>query len=129
MSPTEKALQNRIKEAFAFKIPTSLWEIIVESLEVTEVKQLKNNPKKMYVEVTQSKGKTGYYGNSYNEYYNVQRDQYQDPPDYQNIFVYQDIKDAQIPQFKIKEIEEDPSIGQMTKAVYQFDEEEWIGVD
>jgi hypothetical protein len=38
MSPTEKALQNRIKEAFAFKIPTSLWEIIVESLEVTEVK-------------------------------------------------------------------------------------------
>jgi len=37
MSPTEKALQNRIKEAFAFKIPTTLWEIILESLEISDI--------------------------------------------------------------------------------------------
>ena len=34
-----------------------------------------------------------------------------------------------MPEFKIKEIEEDPSIGQMTKVIYLKDEEEWIGVD
>ena len=34
-----------------------------------------------------------------------------------------------MPQFKITEIEEDPLIGQMTKAIYLKDEEECIGVD
>ena len=32
MTPTEKAVQSRIKEAFAFKITTQLWEYIMESL-------------------------------------------------------------------------------------------------
>ena len=38
MTPTEKTLQNRIKEAFAFKISTNLWEFILQSLESTEFK-------------------------------------------------------------------------------------------
>jgi hypothetical protein len=33
MTPTERAIQSRIKEAFAFKIGPTLWEYIVESLE------------------------------------------------------------------------------------------------
>ena len=33
MTPSERAIQSRIKEAFAFKIGTSLWDYIVESLE------------------------------------------------------------------------------------------------
>ena len=57
MSPTEKALQNRIKEAFAFKIPTTLWEIILESLEISDIQTLKSNPKKLYVEINSVKGK------------------------------------------------------------------------
>ena len=32
MTPTERAVQSRIKEAFAFKITTPLWEYIMESL-------------------------------------------------------------------------------------------------
>jgi len=43
--------------------------------------------------------------------------------------VYPDKKGLTPPQFKIKDIEEDPSIGQMTKAVYMKDENEWVGVD
>jgi hypothetical protein len=43
--------------------------------------------------------------------------------------VYSDKKNQPPPEFKIKEIEEDPSIGQMTKAIYLKDEEEWLGVD
>ena len=31
MTPTERAIQSRIKEAFAFKITTPLWEYIMES--------------------------------------------------------------------------------------------------
>lgn len=38
MTPTEKAVQSRIKEAFAFKIPSSLWEFIVEALENSDPK-------------------------------------------------------------------------------------------
>jgi len=33
MTPTERTIQNRIKEAFAFKIPGPLWECIMESIE------------------------------------------------------------------------------------------------
>lgn len=32
MTPTERAVQSRIKEAFAFKITTPLWDCILESL-------------------------------------------------------------------------------------------------
>ena len=32
MTPTERAVQSRIKEAFAFKITTPLWDCMVESL-------------------------------------------------------------------------------------------------
>lgn len=32
MTPTERAIQSRIKEAFAFKINTPLWEHILESI-------------------------------------------------------------------------------------------------
>jgi hypothetical protein len=32
MTPTERALQSRIKEAFAFKISNSLWECISSSI-------------------------------------------------------------------------------------------------
>jgi len=36
MTPTEKAVQSRIKEAFAFKIPGSLWDFILDDLENTD---------------------------------------------------------------------------------------------
>ena len=32
MTPTERAIQSRIKEAFAFKIGPTLWEYMMESL-------------------------------------------------------------------------------------------------
>jgi hypothetical protein len=32
MSPTERAVQSRIKEAFAFKISASLWESILDAI-------------------------------------------------------------------------------------------------
>ena len=32
MTPTERAIQSRIKEAFAVKINNTLWECIMESL-------------------------------------------------------------------------------------------------
>lgn len=38
MTPTERAIQSRIKEAFAFKIASSLWDCILESLESTDKK-------------------------------------------------------------------------------------------
>jgi len=34
-----------------------------------------------------------------------------------------------VPEFVVREIEEDPSIGQMTKAVYPKGTKEWTGVD
>jgi len=43
---------------------------------------LKSNPKKLYVEINSAKGKQGYYGNSYNEYYNVQKESYNDNINY-----------------------------------------------
>jgi len=45
MTPTERAIQSRIKEAFAFKITSSLWECIVESLENTDPKSSKSSQK------------------------------------------------------------------------------------
>ena len=39
------------------------------------------------------------------------------------------MKNVQSPEFEVREIEEDKSIGQMTKAIYQKGEELWIGVD
>ena len=33
------------------------------------------------------------------------------------------------PKFKIKDVVEDPAIGQMTKAIFPFDEPEWTGID
>ena len=65
---------------------------------------------------------------SYNEYYNVQQQKEmvkQQIPMYQQ----QEKKNQKAPQFKVVEIEEDPLIGQMTKAIYHKEEEEWIGVD
>lgn len=44
-------------------------------------------------------------------------------------YIYQDRKNKLIPEFIIKEIEEDPSIGQMTKAIYVKNSDEWLGVD
>lgn len=35
MTPGEKAVQSRIKEAFACKISSTLWELIMESIQVT----------------------------------------------------------------------------------------------
>lgn len=32
MTPTERAVQSRIKEAFAFKISNPLWDVILEDL-------------------------------------------------------------------------------------------------
>jgi hypothetical protein len=32
MTPSERAVQSRVKEAFAFKITSALWECIMESL-------------------------------------------------------------------------------------------------
>jgi len=40
MTPSERAIQSRIKEAFAFKIGTSLWDYIVESLENKDLQTL-----------------------------------------------------------------------------------------
>lgn len=44
-------------------------------------------------------------------------------------YVYSEKKQSQPFEFSIKEIEEDPSIGQMTKAVYLKNDDEWLGVD
>lgn len=64
----------------------------------------------MYVEVSHAKAKNYYYGNSYSEYYNVKKETY-NPNSYQDFFVYADKKGTQSPLFKVKDIEEDPSIG------------------
>jgi hypothetical protein len=39
MTPTERAIQSRIKEAFAFKINSSLWECLMESMGQSDVKR------------------------------------------------------------------------------------------
>ena len=61
MTPTESAIKNRIKEAFALKISEDLWDIIMESLQpqllpvqdssvdnrkVSELKYVPKKPKK-----------------------------------------------------------------------------------
>ncbi len=33
MTPSERAIQSRIKEAFAFKISSPLWDCIIESIQ------------------------------------------------------------------------------------------------
>ena len=40
MTPTERAIQSRIKEAFAFKIGTTLWDYIIDSLENKDLQTL-----------------------------------------------------------------------------------------
>jgi hypothetical protein len=42
MTPTERAIQSRIKEAFAFKIASSLWDFIIESIDNNENKGSSN---------------------------------------------------------------------------------------
>lgn len=70
MTPTERAIQSRIKEAFAFKIGTSLWDYIVESLENIDYQSLNiggaQSKQHRQVSMGLSKNKA-----SYNEYYNV----------------------------------------------------------
>lgn len=39
MTPTERAIQSRIKEAFAFKISSPLWDCLMESLSVSAIKE------------------------------------------------------------------------------------------
>ncbi len=80
MTPTERAIQSRIKEAFAFKINSSLWECLMESMGQGENKknedsaghrQVKDTQGKMKVvtvkEYSRSKQKT------YNDYYTTQK--------------------------------------------------------
>lgn len=75
MTPTERAIQSRIKEAFAFKISSSLWEYIIEALENTDPKSSNvNTNKQRQVPLAQTKGKGSYYNYSYNEYYNTSKD-------------------------------------------------------
>lgn len=57
MTPTEKALQNRIKEAFAFKISNSLWECIVQSLEIKDIKTSSSDKNKKYIVVDEEEKK------------------------------------------------------------------------
>ena len=51
MTPTEKALQNRIKEAFAFKISASLWDCITQSLDTnsSDIKTSNSDKNKKYI--------------------------------------------------------------------------------
>ena len=76
MTPTERAVQSRIKEAFAFKITTPLWEYIMESLinkkhtshgTGQKIRQVTIQPSNS----TKSLSKTNLTSNTYNEYYNV----------------------------------------------------------
>jgi beta-lactamase class D len=117
MTPSEKAVQSRIKEAFAFKIPNSLWEFILDALESTDPKSSLK---------VKSKGKA----NNYNsDYYTTSKEQKSAQDYYKSIFVSVDKKNEETPLFKIKGIEEDPSLGQMTQAIYFGDQDEWLGVD
>ena len=79
MTPTEKAVQSRIKEAFAFKITTQLWEYIMESLvnkdyttqgpaQKPRQVQSSSSAKALFKQSTTT---APHQSNSYNEYYNV----------------------------------------------------------
>lgn len=112
MTPTEKAVQSRIKEAFAFKIPSSLWEFILEDLESTDQKSSSQHKPKSIKSGSFHKGRQGsgsYSYNTYNEYYSQSKDY----KEYyiQNKFVEVEKKNQIPPNFKIREIEEDASIG------------------
>lgn len=54
MTPTERAIQSRIKEAFAFKITTPLWEYIMESLHNKEYTTLGTGQKIRQVTISSS---------------------------------------------------------------------------
>ena len=99
MSPTERAVQSRIKEAFAFKISTAEWE--------------------HYIEIIAN-------GTSND-------DAYQNRPKHQLHYAKKQAPGGkQAPKnlmFKVKEIVEDPAIGQMTRAIYLQDQGEWTGID
>lgn len=59
--------------------------------------------------------------NTYNDYYNVPKyseSQSSASKSTKSKFVPQENKNDLITEFVVKEIEEDPSIGQMTKAIY-----------
>lgn len=43
MTPSERAIQSRIKEAFAFKIASPLWDCIIESIQKKKETQTQNN--------------------------------------------------------------------------------------
>jgi hypothetical protein len=88
MSPTERAVQSRIKEAFAFKISTAEWE--------------------QYIEIIAN--------DSSND------DAYQNRSKHQLHYAKKQVPGGkQMPKnlmFKVKEIVEDPAIGQMTRVIY-----------
>ena len=48
MTPSERAIQSRIKEAFAFKIPAPLWECIMESFGLTAALNTKSGEEGPY---------------------------------------------------------------------------------
>jgi len=82
MTPTEKAIQSRIKEAFAYKITKSLWEAIINNIEgrrspvpPTKYKPPRNVP--MHVPA----------------YYPYEK------------------REQTVPQFFVKEVIEDPTVG------------------
>lgn len=116
MTPTERAIQSRIKEAFAFKIPNSLWECIQSSIMKEPIRINPNHYRQRY---------------SYSEYYNVSKyNDWDQEQEYIPTFIPQDgASRSQLFEFKVSDFTEDPSIGQKTKVIYLKDEEEWVGVD
>ena len=73
MTPTEKAVQSRIKEAFAFKIPSSLWDCVMEDLEGTDQKSSAHLNAKGAKSFYKGRQGSGSY-NTYNEYYSQSKD-------------------------------------------------------
>ena len=74
MTPTERAVQSRIKEAFAFKITAPLWEYIMESLINKKHTSQSTGQKIRQVTIQSSNtNKVLSKTNTYNEYYNVSK--------------------------------------------------------
>lgn len=98
MTPTERAIQSRIKEAFAFKISTSLWECISSAIMKEPIKMNTHQYRQRY---------------SYSEYYNVNKyNDWEQEQEYVPVFIPQEnASKAQIIEFKVSEFTEDPSIG------------------
>lgn len=67
--------------------------------------------------------------NTYNDYYNLNKYSNSVNDSFKTQYINTDKKNMPPTEFVVKEIEEDPSIGQMTKAIYVKGEPEWIGVD